>query len=224
MTRDDPLIVLVHGAGHDSSVWDATRAAMRAATLAVDLPGRAGRPASLCDVTVADAAAAIVGDVAAAAPGPVLLVGHSVAGTVLPSVAAQLGERVLGMVFVAGIAVGQGEVPIARYLPERLEQVTEAFAALCAEHRGNAMERLDVKTASSIDSLNFSLQPMEWAGVGPEVPRTYVRCLRDPIQPRPMQDLFIAATGATEVIDIDTGHTPAIDNPTALAHILDTLA
>ena len=74
-----------------------------------------------------------------------------------------------------------------------------------------------MKTASAIDSLNFSSQPMRWAGLPDGTPRTFVRCLRDPIQPRQLQDRFIASCRADEVLDIDSGHTPALDAPVALA-------
>lgn len=62
---------------------------------------------------------------------------------------------------------------------------------------------------------------MAWAGVPASVPRTFVRCLRDPIQPRELQAAFAASCGASAVLDIDSGHTPALDAPVALARLLD---
>lgn len=41
----------------------------------------------------------------------VVLVGHSVAGTVLPSIAARLGHRVIRLVFIAGITAHRGRGP-----------------------------------------------------------------------------------------------------------------
>jgi len=64
---------------------------------------------------------------------------------------------------------------------------------------------------------------MRWAGLPASLPRTFVRCLRDPIQPRALQDRLIANCGADDVLDIDTGHTPAIDDPVALATLLDRI-
>jgi hypothetical protein len=62
---------------------------------------------------------------------------------------------------------------------------------------------------------------MMWAGVRESIGRTFVRCLNDPIQSRTLQDRLISACGATEVFDVDSGHTPAQDAPEVLAEILD---
>jgi len=215
--------VLVHGAGHTAAVWRDTRAAFARPSLAVDLPGRGRHPADLTRVTVDAAADAVAADVRAAVDGDIVLVGHSVAGTVLPSVAARLGDRVRGLVFVAGISAPEGQAPTDVFLPGQAAHVADRLAELRAEHGGTTLEALDVKTASSIDSLNLSSQPMRWAGIADSMPRTFVRCLRDPIQSRDLQDRFIASCGATDVVDVDTGHTPAQEDPVALAAVLEEI-
>jgi len=216
-------LVLVHGAGHTAAVWGPTQAELASRSVAVDLPGRASRPADITTVCVAAAAEAIADEVAAGVTGNVVLVGHSVAGTVLPSIAARLGHRVARLVFVAGITAPAGQAPVELFLPDDLEQVARHLDELRVLHRGRTLEELEIRDASAIDSLNFSSQPMRWAGIPTELPRTFVRCLRDPIQPRDLQQRFIDASGADEVIDIDSGHTPAIDAPEQLAAILDDI-
>ena len=57
-----------------------------------------------------------------------------------------------------------------------------------------------------------------------DVPRTFVRCLRDRIQPRQLQDALIENCAATEVVDLESGHTPAVAVPGELAAILDRIA
>jgi hypothetical protein len=51
-----------------------------------------------------------------------------------------------------------------------------------------------------------------------------VRCLRDPIQSRELQARLVENCGASAVVDLDAGHTPAIDAPEALATVLDEIA
>jgi hypothetical protein len=75
-----------------------------------------------------------------------------------------------------------------------------------------------------IDSLNLMLQPISWDGVPDALPRTWVRCLRDPIQPRPLQAALADNAGARHRLDIDSRHTPALDCPEALAALLDASA
>ena len=66
-----PALVLVHGAVHAADCWDLTigeirRLAPELAVLAVDLPGRRGKPGDLATVTIADWVASVVADTLAA--------------------------------------------------------------------------------------------------------------------------------------------------------------
>jgi hypothetical protein len=51
-----------------------------------------------------------------------------------------------------------------------------------------------------------------------------VRCLRDKIQPRELQAKLTANCDASEVVDIESGHTPQRGAPVQLAAILDRIA
>jgi pimeloyl-ACP methyl ester carboxylesterase len=220
------VAVLIHGAGHTAAVWQGTQAALVAPSVAVDLPGRGRHAADITRVTVDEAARSVVADLhdhADLDDHPIVLVGHSVSGTVLPSIAAQLNGRVRRLVFVAGITAPEGQMPTDVFLSERTEAALVHLTELRERYRGQVLESIDIKDASAIDSLNFSTQPMRWAGVPASLSRTFVRCLRDPIQPRALQDQLIANCGADQVVDIDTGHTPAIDDPAALAAVLDRI-
>jgi pimeloyl-ACP methyl ester carboxylesterase len=213
--------VLVHGAGHTSAIWRPTQTAMRSPSVAVDLPGRGSRPADITRVTVEQAADSVAADIKAVVDGDLVLVGHSVAGTVLPSVAARLDGRARHLVFIAGITGVEGRLPMESFLGGQEERVARRMAIFREAHEGATLEDLDVRTASAIDSLNFASQPMRWAGISDEVGRTFIRCRNDPIQSRDLQDRLIANSGATDVVDIDSGHTPATDAPEVLAGLLD---
>jgi hypothetical protein len=82
----------------------------------------------------------------------------------------------------------------------------------------------DERTVGAIESLNLMYQTVCWDGVKPALPRTFVRCLRDAIQPRSLQAQLIAASGAEEVVDLDCDHTPALSAPDELATVLDAIA
>ena len=82
----------------------------------------------------------------------------------------------------------------------------------------------DVRTVGSIESLTLMYQPVSWQGVSPSLPRSFVRCLADPIQPRDMQARLIESAGADEVFDIEADHTPAVSRPDELAAIVNEVA
>lgn len=228
-----PTIVLLHGAGHTAMVWRAVQSALRHASVAVDLPGRRDRVAGIAELTIDAAATSVAADIAATSEGPVVLVGHSAAGVVLPGVAARLSERVEHLVFVAGLCARDGERVITTVRPDAVEDMAARLARDRVEFRGAMLDpdpALDGVTAVAtevampIDSLNFMSQTVSWRGVRPGTPRTFVRCLRDRIQPRALQAKLIENCGATSVVDLDSGHTPAVAVPAALAGILDQVA
>ena len=82
----------------------------------------------------------------------------------------------------------------------------------------------DAVKAQSVESMNMLFHPVSWAGVPADMPRTFVRPLRDKHQPPDVQQRLIDVCGASEVIDIDSGHTPARSAPGELARILDEIA
>jgi pimeloyl-ACP methyl ester carboxylesterase len=214
-------------------VWRHVQQALRHRSVAVDLPGRTDRVASIADVTIDAAAASLTADVERATEGALVLVGHSAGGIVLPALAARLGPRVAHLVFVAGLSASHGKRVIATVRPGAAGLVDERLSAMRVEYSGTMLDpaptvggvrAIDAKTAAGIDSLNYMAQEVSWSGVPDELPRTFVRCLRDRIQPRTLQAALIENCGATEVVDLESGHTPAVAAPGELASILDRIA
>jgi pimeloyl-ACP methyl ester carboxylesterase len=243
-----PTIVLIHGAGDAARVWDRTRALLSFPSVAVDLLGRASRPYDLTRVTLEDAGRVAARDVRADGGGPWVVVAHSAGALVAPRVVAELGDGVQHLVMIAGVTAGEGRVAVDVVHPERRAQFEQRRGPLFEQHRGHTFvsrhdrrslddeddgsavlgEGLvalgDPKVVQAIDSLRALFQPVSWAGVPEHLPRTWVRCTRDSIQSPEMQQRLIVASGATDVRDIDTDHTPARDDPAALAALLDDIA
>jgi pimeloyl-ACP methyl ester carboxylesterase len=225
-------MVLVHGAGNTAGVWADVQALLSCRSVAVNLPGRRDRVAGIADVALEDAVGSIIADVDALAPGPLVLVGHSAGGILLPQLAARWADRLQHMVFVAGLCAPHGEKVVSTVRPHAVAEFASRLAVLREKFRDcmldpaptvAGMRAIDEATALGIDSLNYMDQPVSWEGV-PAVPRTFVRCLRDRIQPRPLQEQLISNCGASRVVDLDSGHTPALSAPKDLARALNSLA
>jgi hypothetical protein len=147
--------------------------------------------------------------------------------------AAQLGDRTQHLVFVAGLCAPGGEKVISTVRPDaadglerHLRGLREEFAQCMLEPDPpvDGMHAIDTATAAGIDSLNFMSQTVSWDGVPDSLPRTFVRCTRDRIQPPALQAALAANCGASSVIDLESGHTPALAVPAELAAILDDIA
>lgn len=232
-TEAEATLVLVHGSGHTARVWADVQAHLGHPSVAVNLPGRADRVADIADVSLAAAATSLAADVDAATHGPLVLVGHSAGGIVLPALTARLGRRVVHLVFVAGLSAAHGETVMATVRPDAAPLLADRLATMRTEFAGCMLEpdpsianvrAIDAETAAPLDSLNYMEQVVSWDGVAATVPRTFVRCMRDRIQPRALQAALIEHCGATDVIDVESGHTPAVAVPGELAAILDGIA
>lgn len=105
-------IVFVHGGKHDSRYWRPTMDVIteRAPTVqleAVDLPGRQGVPG---DMSLAGCVESAVEQINATGMNSMILVGHSLAGVVVPGIATQLGQqRVRKIVAVACCVPPEGK-------------------------------------------------------------------------------------------------------------------
>ena len=233
-----PTLVLIHGTGDTSRGWRRVQDALVHPSVAIDLPGRRERPFDLSRVNPVDAAAVAAQDVAARGDGPVVLVAHSGGGIIAPRVAGALGDRVRHMVFVAALIAPHGGMAIDVLFPGRHDEVAKRRPALLRKYENHTFVQddedlvfvdglvplRDAVQAQSVESMIMLFHPVSWAGVRADMPRTFVRPLRDRQQPPDVQQRLIDACGASEVIDIDSGHTPARDAPGELARILDEIA
>lgn len=231
--------VLVHGGYHGAWAWERLIPHLDAPTLAVDLPGRGTRPRALDDVTVAVCADSVAADVDEAGFDRVVLVGHSLAGVLLPEIGARLGDRLTHLVFVASLVAADGRSSIdsmpadlAARARVRLRALGGASSEIDVEHHREQLcnDMDEEQTAFTLarlvpDSLNLFEDPVSWAGIDPGVPRTYVRLLRDQALAPAMQDVMIGLLGPDVAVpQLDTGHNVMITQPDLLASILNPLA
>lgn len=90
-------LILVHGGGHDARCWEPTMLAVQAScdvpVVAVDLPGRGQNPGPLRGLTIRACVDAVVDQVHQSGLERVVLVGHSMAGMIVPGAAATLGRQ-----------------------------------------------------------------------------------------------------------------------------------
>lgn len=206
------------------------------AVVALDLPGRGSRPASLEAITVDDWVDAVVEAISMIAADRVVLVGHSLAGMVLPRVAERVSEKLERMIFISCSVPSEGQAVIDILSPQirplAEQQRRNRVASVLPEETARSMFCNDMnpeQTRFVLDRLvpeawTPILEPSRLAGLARGVPATYVKLLRDAVIPPALQDEMIAHLGTVEVAELDAGHDAMISAPEALAALINDLS
>jgi pimeloyl-ACP methyl ester carboxylesterase len=233
-----PGLVLIHGGAHAGDCWDPTvaelaRQAAELRVLAVDLPGRAARPADLTSIGIADFVNSVVADVDDAGLRDVVVVGHSMAGLVVPGVVAKLGAaRVRELILIAAFVPPQGcsvvdtlggpLAPLARSAPRfHLSSIPKPLAryAFC-----NGMTRVQREFALARlygEAINVIVEPVDRRDLPEDVPRTWIMTLRDRALSMRQQLFAIESLGGVDtMICVDSCHNVMISEPNWLAETL----
>ncbi|MBW8784896.1 MAG: alpha/beta hydrolase [Novosphingobium sp.] len=234
----------VHGGGQGSWVWDETIAALelqagpgKARCLALDAPGcgtKRARDTSAMgwDEIVDD----FVHDIEVSGLSNVILVGHSQAGTVLPSIAERRPDLIRKLVYVSCIAPDPGltviemstqrlhgmkDTPAGRALnDESMAQSERNRVMFCNDMHANVADAFlarlgeDGWPRSSYEARDWPYEHLA------EVPGTYVLCLADAILPPEWQERFAERFHCNHMVRIDAGHQVMNTRPHALAEVL----
>jgi pimeloyl-ACP methyl ester carboxylesterase len=233
-----PGLVLVHGGGLAGDCWDLTvaelaRKAPELPVLAVDLPGRGGRPADLAYLRISDFVDSVIADIEGAGFGDVVVVGHSMAGLTVPGIVAKLGAaQVREMILLAAFVPPQGLsvvdtlrgplAPLARSA-RRVQRasipVTLAQYAFCngmtREQRAFTLSRLYG------EAENVIFESVDRSDLPDDVPRTWIMTLRDRALSTRQQLTAIESLGGVDtMICLDGCHNLMVSDPAGLAGVL----
>ncbi|MGH3672635.1 MAG: alpha/beta fold hydrolase [Pseudonocardiaceae bacterium] len=236
--------VLVHGSWHGAWCWERLFPRLQAAghtVIAVDLPGYGEDHTPVRDITLQAYADKVLAAVDAAEE-PVVLVGHSMGGIVISTVAEQRPERIAHLVYLAAFMLPRGVIPLqfvqttpefyeaSRLLPYQIFEPDEGIHRVASDGVRDSFlnDANDADVAWVIKRLQHDyLAPLgtpvqvsaqRWGSI----PRTYIETLHDQAMPiaaqRKMQQLSPGAT----VHSLATGHSPLITRPDETADLLLT--
>lgn len=248
-------VVLVHGGAHGAWCWDRLLPYVDGGALAVDLPPKSVRGGprrleavpELRTLTVADFADSVLRDVDAAGFERFVLVGHSMGGLTISEVAGRVPDRVEHLVYVSCMVPPEGTSAIEA-LPEDLRELTRAAVDQARGGGDNPIGGLDEETTrlmfcndmdeeqarfvldrTGTEALEILTEPVSRAGIPPELPKTFVKLLRDQSLAPDHQDVLIqnlrdSPSGDVDVVTIDAGHDVMISRPKELADVLHRLS
>lgn len=233
---------LLHGGGQGSWVWDAVVPLLHAAgarVLALDVPGcgtKRGREVS--EIDSAAVAAELVEDCRAAGFDDVVLVGHSLAGAILPRMTAIDPGRFSRLVYLScsapppGVSfrgqMGQG---LHGEHPDEVGWPVDP-AKQSSDERYRLMFCNDMSHDDAtvfLAKMGQDIWPMDPLTCTDHrydhiaaVPSSYIVCLRDAGLPEAWQRRFAARLHCDRVVTIDSGHQAMTTQPEALTRLLLT--
>ena len=237
--------VLIHGAWQGAWAWQRVVPLLEAQghrAIAVDLPGNGHDDTPAGEVTTAlygSHVAAIIDEIA----GPVIVVGHSMGGTVAAQVSELRPERIEVAVYLCAFLLPDGESILDFYGRAWDDTMTGAHARVTYSDDG-WLSTIDPDSAKEV--FYAQAKPSDAAAAAqrltaqPEggrrsklqlsddnfgrVPRVYIETTQDASVFIELQRRMHAETPCNHVFTLDTDHAPQLSAPRALADILHDIA
>lgn len=221
--------VLIHGGLNTGRCWQALSPLLSEPAFALDLPGRAGRPADHASISLKANARDVIEQMDAAAIDRAHLVGHSLGGATIISVAAIAPERVASLTFVAA--------PVPKDGATVFSVLGEAAQGFIGHHRtlGDASLPVPPPGQSSAvgkepgvpEAVSPFFDPVPVGEIAGVTMVNYVRTAKDGALDPALQDLAIANLelfGPVRVLQCDSDHMPMSSALNLLAAILNDIA
>jgi len=233
--------VLVHGMSHGAWTWAWLRARLVKdghRVLAVDLPGHGRRAHERARASIGAYARAVADAMMLAGAHEAVVVGHSMAGAVVPKVAELVPARIGHLVFLAAVVPRHGE-RLSDNFPPAIAQLMRGLAragggvahypaSLGASRWMNDLPAGDARVVEALGLLTPQplrpwIEPIDLRRFDAlQVPRSYIRCRGDVALP-PARAAEYAARLGVAPIDMDGAHDAMMSQPDALATVLEQL-
>lgn len=223
-------MLLLHGAGLGSWIWERVLPELNFPAEAIDLPGRAGK-GKPAEVTLQQC----IDFVAGRARGyRSVVVGHSFSAQVALGLASAYPQHVGAVVLVGGIAPASGK-SLTSLLPlmqrmllnivlRRAKEGVKLPPSLVKKEYCSDMDQGTtefVMSRMAREAPRLYLDKLTWSALPAEMPRVYVKLLKDRSLSSDVQDEMMQRIAPTRMETLASGHLPMISQPLELAAILN---
>ncbi|MDE0779610.1 MAG: alpha/beta fold hydrolase [Alphaproteobacteria bacterium] len=237
--------LLIHGAWQGAWAWQQVTPLLTSAghtVIAVDLPGDGSDDTPPEDVTTmlyAERAAALIDQAAE----PVIVVGHSMGGTVAAQVSELRSCHITVAIYLCAFLLPDGESIVDFYDRAWEDWMTGAHARVSYSEDGytsmiNPESAIEVfYNAANPDAARAAAEQLTPQPEGGrrsklqvskdkfgKVPRVYIETLRDQSVFPELQKRMYSETPCAKLYTLDTDHAPQLSNPDTLATVLNEIA
>lgn len=228
--------LFVHGGFHGSWCWEKTIEELKrynVSAVALDLPGHGEDPTPRETVTLESYVSAVVEFLTRADLKSVHLVGHSLAGILIPEVATRVPERISSATFIAALVPRPGQRAID-FIPEnrreRYFEIAHASPDQTLSPDPNNVQKIFFNDLSESEARLFigklTPQPfrpyLEAVSANPAdlgIPVRYILCARDQALERSVCEESARALGVEPIL-LEAGHDIMLSQPVLLARTL----
>jgi len=234
--------LLIHGSCHGAWCWrdlipPLTRAGHGAR--AIDLPSHGDDPTPLAEVTLERYAEAIVAAIDATRNGPVVLVGHSMAGFPITRAAELAPDKIARLIYLCAYVPQRGlslvemrkQAPRQPLMPAviRAEDgasftVDPAMAGDIFYHDCSDAVRAYALPRLCAQAVAPQSVPVAVTDRARALPRDYILCTQDRTIPPEYQETMVADWSPARVYRLASGHSPFFSMPARLAETLIRIA
>ncbi|PZR21320.1 MAG: alpha/beta hydrolase [Citrobacter freundii] len=233
--------VLVHGAWQAPYAWNVVRGDLERKgnkVIVVELPGHGADKTPAHQLSL-DVYRDKVIDAISKTDGKVILVGHSMGGMVITSVAEKIPGRISKLVYIGAFLPANGQAlvdlafsdPGSKLGPSLIESADKLTLDVKADsltylfiNDGSAAAKQQVKdnyrAEPAIPFTNKVILTNENFGT---VSKVYIKTLQDIVISPGLQDRMIAAAGIRSIYTVDTGHSPFLSKPEEVSALLRTI-
>jgi pimeloyl-ACP methyl ester carboxylesterase len=230
--------VLVHGAWQAPYVWNAVSTDLTNKgnkVVVVELPGHGSDKTPTYQLSL-DVYRDKVIEAISKLDGKVILVGHSMGGMVVTSVAEKIPSKISKLVYIGAFipASGQSLGELANTDPDSKlgPQLTQSEDKLTLDVNHDKLTELFISdgTQAAKDQVVANYRPEPAIPFGNPITLTndhfgavdkvYIKTLRDIVISPGLQDRMIAGAGIKNVYSVNTSHSPFLSQPQAVADIL----
>jgi len=230
--------VLVHGAWQAPYVWDVVKADLEKKgnkVIVVELPGHGGDMTPTYTLSL-DAYRDKVVDAISKTSEKVILVGHSMGGMVVTSVAEKVPTRISKLVYIGAFipTSGQnlGELSQTDADSKLGPEITQSADKLTLDVTRDRLTYLFINDGTQADKdrvvANYRPEPaipfgnpvvLTAANFG-AVQKVYIKTMQDIVISPGLQDRMIASAGIKTVYPVNTSHSPFLSQPHTVSDLL----
>jgi pimeloyl-ACP methyl ester carboxylesterase len=237
---EQQALILLHGGQHGSWCWEPLVSTLRAdgetrRIIALDMPGCGHKRAAEGhgNDRIDDIAAGLVAELRGAGVQGAVLLGHSIAGVLMPRMATLAPDLFAHLVFLATAVPEQGQSVMQMFGgglqgedpdhigwpldPATVDPLELSKAMFGADLGPEQLSWLLSEVAQDHIAESLQYEPVDRRGYRGLVESTYILTLRDAVLPVAWQRKFAERLGCAEVVPIDTPHEPFISHPRLLA-------